>query len=157
MDLLKPILAASLALGAALGIGSYTFVYAGGSSYMSNDAAVCANCHIMNDHYSAWLRSSHKDVATCNDCHKPPGTVSKYANKASNGFRHSYSFTAGGYPDALLITESNRRVTDQACRNCHEQVTAAMGTALLGGHDASAGDEATSCVRCHANVGHWVR
>jgi cytochrome c nitrite reductase small subunit len=159
MDLLKPVLAAALALGAALGIGSYTFVYAGGASYMSNDAAVCANCHIMNDHYAAWLRSSHSDVASCNDCHTPPGAAPKYVVKAANGFRHSYSFTGGGYPDVLRITDGNRTVTEQACRKCHEDMTSAMHLTEALYADVSGGSDgdAASCVRCHANVGHWVR
>ncbi len=33
------------ALGVALGVGSYTFVYAKGWSYMTNNPAACVNCH----------------------------------------------------------------------------------------------------------------
>jgi cytochrome c nitrite reductase small subunit len=48
-------IAASLAIGVAIGIGAYTFVYAKGASYLTNDPAACANCHIMEEHYSAWM------------------------------------------------------------------------------------------------------
>ncbi|HEX6063808.1 MAG TPA: NapC/NirT family cytochrome c, partial [Longimicrobiales bacterium] len=58
-------------LGMAIGIGAFTFVYARGSSYMTNDPAACANCHIMSEHYAAWTKSSHRAVAVCNDCHAP--------------------------------------------------------------------------------------
>jgi cytochrome c nitrite reductase small subunit len=32
-------------LGLAVGLGAYTFVYARGYAYLSNDPAACANCH----------------------------------------------------------------------------------------------------------------
>lgn len=35
------------AIGAAIGLGAFTFVYARGSSYLGRDPAACANCHVM--------------------------------------------------------------------------------------------------------------
>jgi cytochrome c nitrite reductase small subunit len=52
-----------LAIGAVSGVGAYTFIYAKGFSYLRNAPEVCANCHVMNDHYNAWLKSSHHAVA----------------------------------------------------------------------------------------------
>ena len=40
------ILAATL-LGVAVGLCAYTFVYAKGYSYLTNNPAACANCHVM--------------------------------------------------------------------------------------------------------------
>src|SRR6266446_5493121 len=60
-----------IVLGLGLGIGGYTFLYAKGWSYLTNDPAACANCHVMREHYDAWIKSSHRAVATCNDCHTP--------------------------------------------------------------------------------------
>lgn len=157
MRLLRPALVAGLLVGAALGIGSYTFVYAKGASYISDDPAACANCHVMGDHYAAWMKSSHRAVATCNDCHTPPGVIPKYLNKATNGFWHSVGFTTGDFPDPLRITARNSRVTEQACRKCHESFVAPVDAAT---HDPAGADgarEELSCVKCHATVGHWVR
>ena len=50
-------LAIAIALGVLIGIGGYTFVYAKGYSYLTNDPAACANCHIMDNHYRAWMKS----------------------------------------------------------------------------------------------------
>ncbi|HEY5870196.1 MAG TPA: NapC/NirT family cytochrome c, partial [Candidatus Tectomicrobia bacterium] len=80
-------------LGLGLGIGSYTFLYAHGWSYLIDNPAACANCHIMQDHYDAWLKASHRAVATCNDCHTPTNIIAKYYTKADHGFWHSYAFT----------------------------------------------------------------
>jgi cytochrome c nitrite reductase small subunit len=140
-----------LAVGLAAGIGGFTFVYAKGASYLTNDPAACANCHVMQTHYDAWLRSSHRAAATCNDCHTPEGLVGKYAAKASNGFWHSFAFTSGRFPDPLRIKRLNLEIVEDRCRDCHGPIVDAMvGTGV--GHDAV--KDAISCVRCHSNVGH---
>lgn len=135
------------AIGIAAGIGSYTFIYAKGYSYLTNDPAACANCHIMQEQFDGWVKSSHHAVAVCNDCHTPPGLVGKYATKASNGFWHSFYFTTGGFHEPIQITERNHRVTEQACRKCHHEIV----EAIEGVHQSSG---ELSCVRCHRTVGH---
>src|SRR5918998_4852514 len=105
-----------VAFGVIFGIGGFTFIYARGYSYLTNDPAACANCHVMREQYDGWLKSSHRAVAVCNDCHTPPGVVGKYYTKASNGFWHSYYFTTTPFPEPIRITARNARVTEQACR-----------------------------------------
>lgn len=137
----------SVALGVAAGVGGYTFVYAKGGSYLTNDPAACANCHIMREYYDAWLRSSHRAVAVCNDCHTPAGFVGKYTTKASNGFWHSYAFTTGFYPDPLRIKPHNRAIAEQACQKCHQDIV----QAIEGPHRT---ETQLDCIRCHGAVGH---
>lgn len=139
-----------IAVGLAIGVGGYTFIYARGGSYLTNDPGACANCHIMQEHYDAWIKSSHRSVAVCNDCHTPPGFVAKYATKASNGFWHSFAFTSGRFPDPLRIKPHNREITEQACRKCHSEIVDAIETP----HKEA---QVLSCVRCHTSVGHQVR
>lgn len=140
---------AAALIGVVIGLGGYTFVYAKGYSYLTNDPQACANCHVMRDHYRAWTRASHRAVAVCNDCHTPPGLIPKYATKARNGFWHSFSFTTGRYPDPLRITPRNHDVTELACRACHTELTASIDRP----HADSAG-AGLSCTRCHNDVGH---
>jgi cytochrome c nitrite reductase small subunit len=134
----------AVAIGFAAGIGGYTFVYARGASYLTNDPAACANCHVMDDYYRAWMVSSHRAVAVCNDCHTPHGLIPKYATKASNGFWHSFAFTSGRFPEPLRIKPHNREIAEQSCRGCHGQIVDAIEPH---GHHSS-------CVRCHGAVGH---
>ena len=150
------LIAAALLVGTAVGLGAFTFVYAKGHSYLINDPAACANCHVMSEHYAAWRKSSHHAVAVCNDCHAPHNLAGKYVTKARNGFWHSFYFTPGRYPDPLRITPRNQRVTEGACRYCHEEMTDAIEHGA-GYGDADAGEkEAFLCTRCHRDVGHWT-
>jgi cytochrome c nitrite reductase small subunit len=143
------LIVAALLVGLTVGIGGYTFVYAKGYSYLSNDPQACANCHVMRDHYRAWTRSSHRAVAVCNDCHTPPGTIPKYMTKAQNGFWHSFYFTTGRYPDPLRITPRNHQVTELTCRKCHTELTASIDP-----FHTDTGRGGLSCTKCHHEVGH---
>ena len=138
--------AVSVLVGVALGLGAFTFVYARGGSYLSDDPAACANCHVMRPQFEAWRKSSHHAVAVCNDCHAPPSGVAKYYTKALNGYRHSLAFTTGDFHEPIRITARNRAITEAQCRRCHEATVAAMGS-----HGGGAG---VSCTRCHDSVGH---
>jgi cytochrome c nitrite reductase small subunit len=77
------------AIGLVIGVGGYTFLYAKGSSYLTDNPAACANCHIMRAHFDGWITSSHRAVAVCNDCHTPAGFAAKYATKRA--------FDSGGH------------------------------------------------------------
>jgi len=151
----RSVVAAAILFGMVLGLGAYTFVYARGYSYVTNDPAACANCHVMQDHFNAWTRSSHRAVAACNDCHTPPGHVEKYLVKARNGFWHSFYFTTGRYPDPIRITPRNQDVTERACRGCHEPIVSAIDPiAFLPARGPADQPAGLSCILCHSEVGH---
>lgn len=137
---------AGLSLGGGAGLGIITFHYAKGTSYLTNDPKACANCHIMEEQYSGWLKSSHHAVATCNDCHTPPGTIAKYLTKASNGFWHSFAFTTGRFHEPIQIKARNADVTERACRKCHQTFVHEI--------DTGKGGDRVSCTHCHLSVGH---
>jgi cytochrome c nitrite reductase small subunit len=143
------LIAVAVFLGAGAGLGFFTFGYARGASYLTNDPAACANCHVMQGHFDDWRHSSHRSVAACNDCHTPPGFIPKYVVKAKNGFWHSFYFTTGTFHEPIRITPGNREVTEKACRKCHAAIVAAIDP---NSHPGAAG--ATSCIRCHSTVGH---
>jgi cytochrome c nitrite reductase small subunit len=131
----------------AIGVGGFTFVYARGGSYLTDDPAACANCHVMRTQLDGWTKSSHRNVAVCNDCHTPHDVAGKYWTKALNGFFHSYAFTTGDFPEPIHITDRNRRVTERACRHCHAELVAELD----GPHRAG---QPISCLRCHPGEGH---
>jgi cytochrome c nitrite reductase small subunit len=142
------VLLASTMLGAAAGLGAYTLVYAKGYSYLTNDPAACANCHVMSEQYDGWLKASHRAVAVCNDCHVPEGLAGRYWTKARNGFWHSYYFTSQTFDEPIRASASSRAIAEANCRRCHGPVVQAMGA------PSHRGGEALSCIRCHGSVGH---
>jgi cytochrome c nitrite reductase small subunit len=101
----------------------------------------------MSGQYAAWARSSHRSAAVCNDCHVPHALPAKLAAKAANGFWHSFHFTSGGFHEPIRIKERNRRMTELACRRCHQPIVDAIDRFQAPGREIS-------CIGCHRNVGH---
>jgi len=140
----------SVAVGVALGVGIYTFGYAKGWSYLTNNPAACANCHVMQEQYDAWHKSSHRAVAACNDCHTPHALIPKYLVKAENGFWHSFYFTTGTFADPIQARAVSSKVVEKNCRRCHAPIVDQI--------DARAGHgREMDCIRCHREVGHANR
>lgn len=138
------------AIGILGGLGTFTVGYGNGLSYLTNDPTACANCHVMQDHFDAWVKSSHRNVAGCNDCHLPHNFVGKWITKADNGFFHALAFTTGDFHEPIQIKARNRRVTQGACLQCHSDFANALLPAEYGG-------DMQLCVHCHSDVGHAGR
>jgi cytochrome c nitrite reductase small subunit len=139
-------------LGIMTGLGVFTFRFAEGFSYFTNDPDACANCHIMRDYLDSWQKSAHHARAVCNDCHTPHAMLPKVWTKMENGWRHSVRFTLQDFREPLRITPRNARSLQANCIRCHEDLVDALRD-LHGGTP----DEDLDCVRCHAGVGHGPR
>lgn len=132
--------------GGILGLGAFTFLYAEGGSYLSDDPSACVNCHVMREVYDGWHNGSHKAVAVCNDCHTPHRFPDKYVIKGLNGWNHSVAFTTGNFHEPIRIRGLNRDVALENCLYCHGDLVVAMS------HEGE--EDATDCLRCHQGVGH---
>lgn len=150
--------------GVSIGIALFTFHYAEGTSYLSDDPKACVNCHIMQEHYDAWQHASHHANATCNDCHVPHDTVvHKYFVKAEHGYRHSKGFTFNDFHEPIQITPGSREVVVNNCVRCHSSIGSDT-TVHARAHEplygrlpeniAPAGLVSADCLHCHARVGH---
>ncbi|NNL86596.1 MAG: cytochrome c nitrite reductase small subunit [Myxococcales bacterium] len=144
------VLTTAVLFGSALGLGVFLFGYAQGTSYLSDNSAACANCHVMQRHLDAWTKSSHGKFTQCNDCHAPHGVVGKYVCKIRNGFFHSLAFTTGEFPHRIIMHDYNRRVVESSCRNCHRDFVHGIDSLS----PANGTVQGISCLRCHARVGH---
>ena len=134
-------------IGLTLGLGSFTFIYGKGYSYLQDDPKACVNCHIMRDQYDSWIKNPHSKVTTCNSCHAPENIYLKYFSKAENGFNHSWKFTLGNFNDPIRIRPHNFDITMKACLRCHGELLNSTG------HEEKL-KEGRSCVQCHKDVGH---
>jgi cytochrome c nitrite reductase small subunit len=139
-------LAVASVFGGAAGLGGFTFIYAQGTSYFSDNPETCINCHVMREMYDGWNHSSHKAVAACNDCHTPHTFPGKYIIKGVNGWNHSVAFTLDNFSDPIRIHQMNRNVALDNCLYCHGDITVAMN------HQHS--PTPTDCLSCHTGIGH---
>jgi len=146
----RPLLLLALAstCGLLAGLGTYTFTYAHGLSYFSNDPRACINCHIMREQFDGWQKSPHHAVATCNDCHTPRGFIAKYLSKAENGFWHSKGFTLQDFHEPIQIRPHNVAVLQQNCVACHQGIVHGINT-----HPGDP-QKMLDCLHCHREVGH---
>lgn len=125
-------------------------------SYLSSDPKVCINCHTMNTHYATWQHSSHREKATCVDCHLPRDSfVSKMLAKSRDGFNHSLAMTLGNYGYNLRVTDDAASRIQRNCISCHESVTSQMlqNAELY----SKTGDQVLMgrrCWECHREVPH---
>lgn len=142
------LLALTCTFGLFAGLGTYTFTYARGLSYFSNDPRACMNCHIMREHFDGWQKSPHHAVAACNDCHTPRNFVLKYLSKAENGFWHSKGFTLQDFHEPIMIRRHNSVVLQNNCVACHAQIVDGINT-----HPGDP-QRMLDCVHCHREVGH---
>ncbi len=140
----SPVFALIVLVGILIGVGSFTFFYADGASYFTGSPESCNNCHVMNDYYDSWLKSSHTAVAGCSDCHLPDQFPINYLSKADNGFRHAWAFTFQTYEGRLQMIPRNKRILQTSCIDCHGDF---VGHTL----DEESGPK---CVQCHVDVGH---
>jgi cytochrome c nitrite reductase small subunit len=134
--------------GVFIGVGTYTFNFAEGLSYLSNKPEACVNCHIMREQYDAWQKMPHHANADCNDCHVPHDLVGKYLTKVEHGYRHSKAFTFQDFHEPIQITARDRAIVENNCVRCHGEFVSEIT-----GHIRNAADN-VSCSRCHSDVGH---
>ncbi len=145
---------AIILLGAFAGLSLYALIESKAVSYLSDDPKTCVNCHVMTPQYSTWVKSSHREWATCNDCHVPQDNVArKYAFKAMDGFNHASAFLLRNEPEVIRMKDAGNIVVQENCIRCHEdQVTDAKLGSWVENHQSNRTDR--KCWECHQEVPH---
>jgi cytochrome c nitrite reductase small subunit len=145
---------AAILFGLLIGLGGFTFYISKAHSYISDEPETCVNCHIMAPQYATWNHSSHREWTNCNDCHVPHNNVAnKYYFKAKDGLRHSTMFTLRMEPQVIFIKEEGKKVVQQNCIRCHEQLL--TDDKLLKKTDVTHSNRMErQCWECHKEVPH---
>ena len=127
-------------------------------SYLSSDPKVCINCHTMNTHYATWQHSSHRENATCVDCHLPHDSfINKMIAKSKDGFNHSLAMTLGSYGNNLRVTTDAAERIQNNCIACHENIVAQMlENSQLYQKVGSSVQMGRQCWDCHREVPHGI-
>ncbi|MCY1633099.1 cytochrome c nitrite reductase small subunit [Marinifilum breve] len=141
-------------LGIFFGLGCYVLYLSKAASYLSDSPETCVNCHVMAPQYATWNHSSHREVATCNDCHVPHNNVfNKYFFKAKDGLRHASMFALRMEPEVIFILDEGKEVVHNNCVRCHsQQLTDPKLAAKVPNHAHNTQDRV--CWECHREVPH---
>ena len=127
------------------------------TSYMSEDPKVCINCHSMNTQFATWQHSSHREMASCTDCHLPrESLVDKLLAKSRDGFNHSYAMTFRTYLDGNIRASKDAQQRIQAnCISCHKEIVSELVARYeLYGASKDHNKMERRCWSCHRNVPH---
>lgn len=142
-------------LGIFTGLAVYAFIISNASSYLSDKPETCMNCHVMTPQYASWLHSSHRQTATCNDCHVPHNNViSKYFFKAKDGMRHATWFTLRWEPQVIRIKSAGQKVVHNNCIRCHESLLTDRSMQAVVHTDYFATRTSRQCWECHRETPH---
>lgn len=150
--------AATLSVVMAVGLFAYVVKASNMISYLSSDPKVCINCHAMNTHYATWQHSSHRNKATCVDCHLPRDSfTNKMMAKSRDGFKHSVAMTLHSYGLNIRASEDASKRIQENCITCHKEIVSQMviNSGLYGGNTTGTTVD-RQCWDCHRDVPHGV-
>ncbi len=147
-------IAVILSIGIIGGLFFYLAYVSRATSYLSDDPRTCVNCHVMSPFYATYFHSSHREVATCNDCHVPHDNfLKKYLFKAKDGLYHASIFTMGTEPQVIRMHEAGTNVVQKNCQRCHFDLNDNVGTTQIALVDREHG-KGKLCWDCHREVPH---
>ena len=143
-----------IVLGIFFGLVIYIFKVSNAVSYLSDEPETCINCHVMVPQYATWNHSSHRENATCNDCHVPHNNiVNKYFFKAKDGLRHATIFTLRKEPQVIFIKEEGKKVVHDNCVRCHDNLLTDSKLMTQTAFKIHSKTE-RECWECHREVPH---
>jgi cytochrome c nitrite reductase small subunit len=149
---------ATCSVVAALVVFGYLVAESKMLSYLSSEPEVCINCHTMNTHFATWQHSSHREEATCIDCHLPQDSFTRkmYA-KARDGYNHSVAMTFGTYGANLRISKNAAVRIQDNCIRCHESLVSQMvENANRYARTSSHVRGGRMCWDCHRGLPHGI-
>ena len=136
------------------GLFFYSIYLSKAGSYLSDNPQTCINCHVMVPQYATWNHGSHRELASCNECHVPHNNVvSTYYFKAKDGLRHATMFALRMEPQVIKIKDAGIEVVQQNCLRCHEELlmTAEQQVNNKAFHSER---ETRLCWECHRETPH---
>lgn len=143
-----------IVLGIFVGLGFFVIKLSKAPSYLSDKPETCMNCHVMAPQYATWNHSSHRERATCVDCHVPHNNIfNKYYFKAKDGARHSSMFALRLEPQVIFIHEAGRNVVHDNCVRCHEHLLTSDLT-MANKPDFVSHRTDRKCWECHRETPH---
>ncbi len=144
----------AVAAGVFFGIGLAVFHVSGGTSYLSANSEACINCHLMSPQFARWSHASHRDRATCIECHLPQqNAAATWMEKANSGLRHMLVYTLRREPFVIRARQASSDNIQANCVRCHKARIDTTHLVTVDGDAVRHGD-GRYCWQCHQAVGH---
>jgi cytochrome c nitrite reductase small subunit len=141
-------------LGVLTGIAFLVFHASEVQSYLSDSPETCINCHVMYPQYATWAKGSHRERATCAECHVPQDNVFRqYYVKGTDGLWHATIFTARAEPQVIKMHERGIGVVQENCIRCHLDLVD-MTSLVEVNLNRHLDGEGKLCWDCHRHVPH---
>lgn len=110
-----------------------------------NKPEACGTCHSMNQAYTSWEMSNHKQVA-CTECHLPNNSMAAHlAAKARTGINDVYHEVVRDYPATVTLTAQGTSYLADNCLRCHKSTVEKTKM-------AQSGQDCTT--KCHRGLVH---
>lgn len=146
-----------IVFGAIAGFGIHIIIISNALSYMSEEPETCVNCHVMQSQFATWNHSSHRERASCTDCHLPHDNIlNHYFAKGRDGMKDVFLFTFRMENNVPHSTSETKEIILQNCLRCHGEVHRDLDhyTAAAGNGHGHQGWEGKQCWDCHREVPH---
>lgn len=104
----------------------------------------CGICHSMDIEVDSYLHSSHRDVASCSDCHIPHGVVAGSYYKAYTGTKDMV-FTLIDKTEDIELGNLGKNIVQNNCMECHSEYLTQIGNTM---------SYERYCFDCHTTVRH---
>jgi cytochrome c nitrite reductase small subunit len=104
----------------------------------------CAQCHVMEAQYEAWVHVGAHRRKLCVDCHLPnDNRAVHYIWKGLTGLKDAVFFYSGRVPERIMLTAHGEAVLQANCIRCHETTVSLM-------------DTERKCWSCHRRISHQL-
>lgn len=122
---------------------------------VTSQTGFCNSCHIMNDYYASWEKSSHSDVS-CLSCHLQPGFTGYIKGKV-NGLAQAVDCMVGRVGTKAEATVMNMSCLRSACHNeqdlLEDQISFNSVKFTHKGHlDRNDDGISVTCGTCHSHT-----
>ncbi len=102
----------------------------------------CAQCHVMESEYEAWMHSGAHRRKKCVECHLPnENKPIHYVWKSIDGLKDVVFFYSGRVPEQIKITAHGTEVLQANCIRCHQETVEFIN------HERK-------CWECHRSIAH---
>lgn len=115
-----------------------------GGYHFGGASRFCGACHSMENEYSQWKLSRHKQF-TCTECHMPDVNIAgKLVYKARAGLNDLWYEVIRDYPANIRLSSKGKDIMNENCFRCHFSTIENTGM--------SRGSQ--NCMKCHNKLVH---